>query len=206
METQVQGHNQVKGFLKELLQSRHVRLKVECLLLIMYTMYHCGGLITLISNDLSDDDIDAFKDDKILVLTIACVFALMSVLLMWIFCAMILTQYHYKKLNSQWIKTVILIITVSGILWLFSMATWFLCILTVVGSNWYLSFIAIVPLWNKTVALALIYHIRLDLLPKSMVKDEEKNKIKRNFRVTSWLNVVTCFLFGYLCIVPVLIV
>mmetsp|Transcript_54518 Transcript_54518/g.87147 ORF Transcript_54518/g.87147 Transcript_54518/m.87147 type:complete len:401 (+) Transcript_54518:23-1225(+) len=177
--------------LNELLKSRHYRLKVFCLILIMYTMFEAQGLIWLTSLHLdfeSEDHINFFGDEDLAGFGISCLFGIISVALFWWFSIRVILQYYYKEKDVKWMNVTKWIGKIATICWILSMLAWTLTILVARFDNWFdKAMLAVVPSWNKSLCIGLIYCIFYEFSPA----------ISRTRRVVRWIAIVAIFLLLY---------
>eukprot|EP01084_Bolivina_argentea_P080908 146522_1 len=180
--------------LNELLKSRYYRLKIQCLILIMYLMFNCNGLIWLTSMHLdfySEDHVNFFTDEGFAGFGISCVCGLISVVLFMIFSCRIILQYYYKEKDVKWMKCSKLYAKIASFFWFLSMLTWTITILFAEIDGWLFKLaLAFVPAWNKTLCIGIIYSIFYEFSPS----------VSRVQRVVRWISIITIFLSVYVAV------
>ena len=157
----------------------------------MYTMFTCNGLIWLLFEhiDFADQDhINLFKDEDYAGFGVSCVCSLLSVILLWVFAIRILLQYYYKEKDEKWMKITKWLAIIGGILWILSMLIWTITVFYADFDVWWEQLLfAIVPPWNKSLCIGILYSIFYEFNPA----------VSRTQRVVRWLVIITVFLFMY---------
>eukprot|EP01083_Nonionella_stella_P066364 174708_1 len=180
--------------LNELLKSRHYRLKIECLMLLMYTMFNCNGLIWLTSMHLdfeSQDHINFFTDENFAGIGLSCVFSLASVAFFWLFAIRILIHYYHKEKDTKWMEYTKLYGKIASVFWILSMMTWTITVLFAQIDVWFFKLaLAFIPAWNKSLCIGIIYSIFYEFNPA----------VSRTQRVVRWISIITIFLSVYVAI------
>ena len=169
-----------------------------CLILLMYTMFNCNGLIyvAFLHIDFANEDhINFFTEGGYVGIGISCLFGLASVFLLWLFCIRIILQYYYKEKDVKWMNITKWLAKIGGICWILSMLTWTLTVLFWDVDNWlYKLALALIPSWNKSLCIGLLYSIFFEFNPA----------VSRVQRVVRWLQIVTIFLSVYVAVLTIL--